>query len=290
MSEQNQDKGQSQALVKGPAARMDALKSYFGNPQVKGTLAAVAPKHLTAERLMKIATTAASRNPTLLECTPSSVLCALIDCATLGLEPSTPLGLAYLVGYKNSKTGKTDCQLIVGYKGFVQLAYQSGDVSSIYAHEICEHDEWDYELGTNKRLFHKPAMGDRGPIVAFYAVVKLQHGGTDFAIMSVNEVRAIQQASPSGGSDAWKSHFGEMGKKTAIRRLMKTTPMSTERLISKAVAQDEDADRGNMTARIVDVDVNVLPPDPDDPQPTANGAKSRGDALADKLKNDTASS
>jgi recombination protein RecT len=279
--------GQSQAIVKGPQARLNTLKELF--EKAKPNIAAVLPKHLTPERLIKIATSAASRNPELLDCTKESVLLAVVQAGTLGLEPNTPLHQCALVPYKNKHTGKKEAQLVVEYRGLCQLAYNSGEVESIYAHEIRTNDAWDVELGTNKRLFHKPCVtGDRGDVIAFYAVVKFKRGGTDFAFMTKAEVDEIRAQSPGANADAWVKYYVEMGKKSAIRRLSKTTPMSQDKAFAKALEIDERAESGQVQdySDIVEVIGEVTDPETGEVSP-ANGAPapaSRTDAARERLQ------
>lgn len=274
--------GQSQAIVKGPQARLNTLKALFD--KAKPNIAAVLPKHLTPERLIKIATSAASRNPDLLDCTPESVLLAVVQAGTLGLEPNTPLHHCALVPFKNKHTGKKEAQLVVEYRGLCQLAYNSGDVESIFAHEICANDAWDLELGTNKRLFHKPCVtGDRGDIIMFYAVVKFKRGGTDFAYMTKGQVDAVRAASPGANSDAWVNHYVEMGKKTVIRRMSKTTPMSQDKTFAKALDIDARAESGEGQdySDIVDVIGEVT--DAGDVPEAKPSETSRTDAARERL-------
>lgn len=271
--------GQSEAIVKGPQGRLNTLKALFD--KAKPNIAAVLPKHLTPERLIKIATSAASRNPELLDCTPESVLLAVVQAGTLGLEPNTPLHHCALVPFKNKHTGKKEAQLVPEYRGLCQLAYNSGEVEAIYAHEIFASDAWDLELGTNKRLFHKPCVtGARGDLLMFYAVVKFKRGGTDFTYMTKEQVDAVRAGSPGANGDAWTNHYVEMGKKTVIRRLSKTTPMSQDKGFAKALELDERAESGQVQdySDIVEVigEVSEEPKAPPEP--------SRTDAARDRLQ------
>lgn len=282
--------GQSKAIVTGPQARLNTLKDLF--EKAKPNLAAVLPKHLTPERLIKIATSAASRNPELLDCTKESVLLAVVQAGTLGLEPNTALHQCALVPYKNERTGKKEAQLIVEYRGLCQLAYNSGDIEAIYAHEICANDAWDVELGTNKRLYHKPCVtGPRGDAVAFYAVVKFKRGGTDFSFMTKAEVDEIRNGSPGRNGDAWTKRYNEMGKKTAIRRLTKTTPMSQDKSLAKAIDMDDRAESGQAQdySDVVDVIGEISDPDTGEVVGAAASEPSRTDAARDRLQQKAAS-
>lgn len=218
----------------------------------KGSLQAVLPKHVSADRLMKIALGALRTTPRLMECTVESLMGAVLWCAQLGLEPNTPLGHAYLIPFK--KKGKMEVQCIIGFKGMLDLARRSGQIVSIAAHEICENDEFDFAYGLDEKLEHKPALNNRGDVIAYYAVAKLQGGGYAFEVMSVDQVNAIRDRE---GSNAWKDEWDngrptgkrtkasspwwdhpiEMGRKTVIRRLFKYLPISIE-LAEAAHADD----------------------------------------------------
>ena len=232
--------GQSTAIVKGPQARLATLKTLF--EKSKGSIAAVLPKHLTPERLIKIATSAASRTPELLDCTPESVLLAVVQAGTLGLEPNTPLHHCALVPLNNKHTKRKEAVLWIEYRGMCQLAYQSGEVTSIYAQTVYEHDDFDFELGTNKWIRHKyDIKKPRGEAVAYYAVVKFKFGEPDFKVLSKSEVEKIRSESMGKDSDAWVKSFDAMGEKSAIRRVLKTAPMSQDKSQSLGKALEIEA-------------------------------------------------
>ncbi|MFX6023206.1 recombinase RecT, partial [Acinetobacter baumannii] len=75
-------------------------------------------------------------------------------------------------------------QVIIGYKGLIDLARRSGQIVSIAAHEVCENDKFELVYGIDEKLNHTPAMGARGEVVGFYAVAKLTGGGYAFEFMS----------------------------------------------------------------------------------------------------------
>ena len=103
--------------------------------------ALVLPKHLTPERMVRLAVSAVRTTPKLAECPIATVASSLMACATLGLEPNTPMGLAYLIPRRNKRHGnKQECTLLVGYQGLKELMYSSGYVSSVKAREVYEGD------------------------------------------------------------------------------------------------------------------------------------------------------
>lgn len=217
--------------------------------QRKGEIAKMLPKTLNAERLLKVAQIAATTTPALAQCDVPSLIGAIGQCAQMGLEPNTVLGHAYLVPFNTKRKVNgvekwvNSVQVIIGYKGLIDLARRSGQIVSIAAHEVCANDKFELVYGLDEKLNHTPSMGERGELVGFYAVAKLKDGGHCFEFMSRHEVDRIMKATQSGGKyGPWKDHFTEMGRKTVIRRLAKYLPLSIE--FQTAAALDSMADTG----------------------------------------------
>lgn len=201
-------------------------------PEIKRAL----PSHLNGDRMARIALTAFRTTPKLAECDPRSVFAAVIQASQLGLEPNI-MGQAYLIPY-----GK-NCNLIPGYQGLIDLARRSGKIVSLYAHVVREKDDFDYTLGVDKTLTHKPFDGeDAGPVIGAYAVAKLKEGGCEFEWMSRAQIDKIMRATQSKGeSGPWKDHYEEMCRKTVVRRLFKWLPKSVE--LQSALALDDTGHR-----------------------------------------------
>ncbi len=216
----------------------------------KEAIKAVLPQHMTPDRMMKIALRALRTTPKLMQCTISSLFGAVVTCAQLGLEPNTPQGHIYLIPFENKKKGITEVQIVVGYKGLIDLARRSGEIVSISSHAVFENDPFDVSFGTDESITHKPRLdGERGKIIGFYAVAKLKDGGTQLEFMPVGDVNAIRDNSQGYKTAVrfdkkdtpWITSYEEMGRKTVIRRLCKYLPMSIE--LANAAALDERADR-----------------------------------------------
>lgn len=196
------------------------------------------PQHVSVDRMIKIAVTAAWKNPKILDCTKESVMLSIMTAAELGLEPGGPLGGAYLVPYGNT------CQLIPGYRGMIDLARRSGQIKSIEAHAVYEADEFVVEFGLEPKLIHRPTLKtERGEVTAFYAVAHLVGGGVQYDYMTRADVDAIRKRSRSGNAGPWVTDYNEMGKKTVIRRLFKTLPVSVE--LSRALELHDASESGD---------------------------------------------
>lgn len=239
----------------------------------KGEIAKMLPKHLNADRLLKVAQIAATTTPALAKCDVASLVGAIGQCAQMGLEPNTVLGHAYLVPFNTKrKDGNgnerwvNSVQVIIGYKGLIDLARRSGQIVSIAAHEVCENDKFDLVYGLDEKLEHRPAMGERGDVIGFYAVAKLKDGGHCFEFMSRLQVERIQAAADAKNkfpSKVWKEHFTEMGRKTVIRRLAKYLPLSIEFQTAAALDGMAEAgkDQGMDANTIIDGEFAVVPED-----------------------------
>lgn len=230
-------------LIQKQGGQMSAAKAEKKTMQayIKAMAPAIQkalPSVITPERFTRMVLSALSATPKLAECSPQSFLAAMMTAAQLGVEPNTALGQAYLLPYRNH--GQMECQFQLGYKGLIDLAYRSGEVSVIQAHTVYENDVFEYELGMDPKLRHVPAKADRGEAVAYYAMFKTKDGGYGFEVMSVDDVqRHAQRYSKSygSGSSPWRSNFDEMAKKTVLKRALKYAPLKSD--FVRGVAQDE---------------------------------------------------
>lgn len=185
-----------------PAEMRPKDKIAYLLQQKQGEIAKMLPRHLNVERLIKVAQIAATSTPQLAECDVASLVGAIGQCAQMGLEPNTVLGHAYLVPFNTKRKDAQgrerwvkSVQVVIGYKGLIDLARRSGQIVSIAAHEVCEADTFNLVYGLDERLEHRPAMGERGPAIGFYAVAKLVGGGHAFEFMSRHQVEQIMLAS-----------------------------------------------------------------------------------------------
>lgn len=228
--------------------------------QNRGLIKQALPKHINPDRLLRVAQTSVTTTPGLLECFTGSLIGGIMQCAQMGLEPNTVLGHAYLIPFWNSKKQRKEAQVVIGYKGLIDLARRSGQIISIAAHAVCENDEFSFQYGLSEELTHKPNMGDRGPIIGFYAVAHMKDGGHAFEVMSRQQVEAIRDKY-GNKNKVWFDDFEQMGRKTLIRRLSKYLPLSVE--FATASAMDESAERGESQGleSSLDGEYSIMPED-----------------------------
>lgn len=215
--------------------RTMTIRDRLRSPAVIDELTRVLPSHCKPERMARVAMTALTRTPLLAECDQVSFFKCLFDLSAWGLEPDGRR--AHLIPFRNNKRGVIECQLIIDFKGLVELAYRSGLVSSIHADVVCENDVFEYDLGEikcHKIDLRKP----RGAPYAAYARVVMKDGSFKCEVMSKDEVESIRKRSKAGTSGPWVTDWAEMSKKTAFRRLSKWIPLSAE--FHDAVERDDD--------------------------------------------------
>jgi recombination protein RecT len=199
----------------------------------KPELEKVVGKTIGVERFTRTVMTEIRRTPKLLECSADSLLGAMMLAAQLGLEPG-PLGHVYLVPFKGQ------VEFIVGYRGYVELAYRSGQVKDIAASIVAADEPFEYRKGTRPFLDHSPQPRERASeVVAAYAVARLRTGGTVFEVIYPDEWELAQQRSAAGAKNLgpWAEHTDAMIRKTAVRRLEPMLPKSPE--LAVALERDE---------------------------------------------------
>jgi recombination protein RecT len=228
--------------VRGAVATRQETQVSVGQfiQNLRPEIARALPKHMDADRIARLALTvlrtdqlAAEKRgkpqQALTRCKPESFAGALLTASALGLEPGVN-GEAYLVAHAG------ECTLIVGYQGFAKLFWQHPLAQHLDAQAVHENDEFDYAYGLDPFLNHKPALGDRGKVIAYYAVAGLTSGARIFVVLSPEEVRALRGGKTgSNGGIADPMHW--MERKTALRQLFKLLPKSP--LLARAMDADE---------------------------------------------------
>ena len=219
----------------------------------------VQTKYLTAERAVKLACLSLTKTPGLADCSPLTVFEAVVTAVQLGLEIGGPLQHCHLVPY-----GKV-CTLLLGYRGLINLARRSGDITTIEARLVYANEHFDVSYGTDAVIRHIPDFTVERPdteIVAAYSVATLKDGGKQFEIMTRQEIMKIRNR-----GKVWNSDFGEMCRKTPTRRLCKYLPMTAE--LAHALSIEDEIERNTaehvpVRSERSTVALNQLPDEPDD--------------------------
>lgn len=180
------------------------------------------PAHLPSEKFIRSAKMAVQRMPSLTKCSRASLYMAIEDAAKDGLILDGRE--AAIIPFKN------EAVYIPMTAGLLKLVRNSGQLKTITAHVVYENDTFHWIQGDDERIEHMPLFpGDRGKPIAVYAIAHLKDGGVAREFMTVEEVEQVRSISRARDGSAWKNWWGEMAKKSVIRRLSKRLPLSTDR-------------------------------------------------------------
>jgi recombination protein RecT len=213
------------------------------------------PSHISVDKFQRVAMTAISSDPELLNADRRSLFGAIVKAAQDGLLPDKREGALVIFNQKVSKRGEPNryekhVQWMPMIAGIHKKLRQSGEICSIYAHIVYSEDKFELVLGDDESLLHvPPVLGvDRGEAVGVYAIAKLKDGTIMREVMTRADIEKVRSVSKSGEYGPWKDWWDEMWKKTVIRRLSKRLPMSTdlERVIN------DDTTQGNFALATVE--------------------------------------
>lgn len=225
----------------------------------------VAAKHIKAERVIRLLLAAAGRTPKILDCTKESLLRFCLKCAETGLEP-IGAGGAWPVPYGNELT------FIPDYRGLINCAKRAGCIRDAYAEFVKVNDQFDYALGMEPYLKHKPAVGDRGALVAAYCIIVFPDNTKRFVVMDKEEVLGIKKRSKAASSGPWVTYEAQMWCKTVVRRAMKPFAGASPELDAAIAADDAVTGAVDVTPRTPIAEPKALPV-----EPVAQGAPSESE-------------
>ena len=255
----------------------------------KAQISQALPQHVNAERIIQLCTTVIARNPKIKDCAIETTLGAVMQASILGLDVTPQFGQFFFVPRKNNKTGKTECTALIGYKGYLQLMRRSGEVSTVYAHVVCEGDVFEYELGLEPKLLHRPADISRGNMTHAYAVIKFKDGGYIFEVLTRADVMKAKNRSQAKTSkfSPWNTEDEEaMWRKTAIRRLSNYAPLSAEFIIATVAdgvaltpTMFDPKTKGIDPMKVEPEDVEIIDTEPEEPKKTTKKKTTKGDKL-----------
>ncbi|ARU64347.1 recombinase [Histophilus somni] len=225
------------------------IRTFFEKPLVKKKIEELVSKNassFTASVLQIV-----NNHSLLKNADPMTVFNAACMAATLQLPLQNGLGFAYIVPYKNNKTGKYDAQFQLGYKGLIQLAQRSGQFKRLVAVPVYEKQliTEDPINGFEFDWKQKPEVGELP--IGYYAYFRLLNDFTAELYMTQQEVnehakrysqtyRTYLQKKEKGqwASSVWADNFEAMALKTVMKLLLsKQAPLSVE--MQQAVLADQ---------------------------------------------------
>lgn len=187
--------------------------------------------------LMELATS----DESLLQCNPNALMAEALKAASLHLPLNKQLGQCYILPFKNH--GVMTPTLVVGTKGYLQLAMRTGKYETINSDVVYEGELKGYDKVTGN--LDLSGIRTSNVPIGYFAYMKMKNGFSKLLYMSLDEVclyakqysptvkfndklttdglkqLALNQAA-KGVSDGvgWKSNFESMALKTVLRRLL----------------------------------------------------------------------
>ena len=208
--------------------------------RMKPQMAMALPKHMSADRMARLALTAFSTNKVLQACKTDSILSSLMTATQLGLEPGIN-GQGYLIPYKDT------CTFVPGWKGLVDLVARAGR-ATVWTGAVYSGDEFEYQLGDAPFCRHKPGDSE-GDFSHVYAIGRVKD-----AQMPVIEVwtrgkvkKHLTQYNKVGGRHyalTNESNFEMYARKVALLQVLKYMPASIELANAITVSHAAESGRG----------------------------------------------
>ena len=213
------------------------VQSYA--PQIREAL----PAHITTDRFLRLLLNEMRKTPDLQRCTPESVIGAMLTASSLGLEFG-PNGECYMLPFENKRYDREarseikvmEAEFVPGYKGIAKLFWQHPLASRLSAEYVCERDHFEWDKGLHPFLHHKAAEGDRGKVIAYYAIVGLRGREPWFDVFTPDQIKALRNGAV-GPKGKIKDPEHWMERKTALLQVLKLAPKSSE--VQAVLAVDE---------------------------------------------------
>lgn len=253
------------------------------------TLKHMIPAHVTPEKFSAMIVTAVAYSKDLLECSTESLIRETAQAAELGLSLNKSLREADILTVWNGAKQCKEAQMRPRYMGLMKLARQSGEIVDIYAHVVHEGDEFDQQLGLDKKLIHRPTGG--GDVTHAYVVWTTKDGIKAFEVLDRKRLDNIRDRSEGYRafkankikSTPWESDYEEMCRKTAVRAGSKYMPISNEKWAT-ALRTDDRGDAADVAEFDAGyVDVTATGADTPATPPTADAGEAQAQKLADRV-------
>ena len=231
--------------------------------KLKPQLALALPKHLTADRMARLALTAFSANYDLQQCTPQSIAGSLMTAGQLGLEPGVN-GQGYLIPYKGT------CTFVPGWKGLVDLVSRAGR-ATVWTGTVMPSDNFDYQLGDTPFCRHKPGDEVGGQWTHVYAIGRVRDA--QMAVIEVwtrakvaNHLATYNKVGARHYAKQSENNFEMYGRKVALLQVLKYMPQSVEVATATRLSDMAETGRGAVLdgdfVRFVDTDPEQPPAKP----------------------------
>lgn len=272
-----QSKTETKAIAKAAPKEgtIEHLKNFLFARKVH--IQEILPKGTDAGKMVAAALLSAKNSKALLNCDPNSVFMCVMAAAELGFGLHWGVqGHAAMVPFKNK------AQLILGYRGLIELMTRHPEVKNVHAGLIRKGDKWSHRATERGVVFRHEAPEaleleeDERPVIGAYAVAYFVKGGCEVAVVNRKEFEKIRDGVLAKvTSDSYKTREQKiaespyttnpeaMWQKRAVRKLSKMVPMSAD--MARGVEHEETVEREMGDAIRLDmvrpIDAKALPED-----------------------------
>lgn len=221
-----------------PIKRIQALGEFLEHQ--RDELFSSLPRHVTVDRMQALVMKTFRLQPKLLDCSMASIVSAIIDASSVGLEIDGVLGQAYLIPYKD------EAKLVPGYRGLLDLARRHGNVK-VSTRLVFPEDEFHFEFGDDERIVHKPNLKAAAKYkdedaVYVYLIAKVGDEVVCRSVWSTEQVNAHKERySPSyrKASSPWNTAWGSMARKTLIRHVIARGEVPVSSVVQRLAVREE---------------------------------------------------
>lgn len=160
-------------------------------------------------------------------CTDISKCKVLANVVSTGLTLSPAMKYCYVI------PRGTEATLDISYMGLIKILTDAGSVGKVEARVVYENDLFENEYGLNPKFRHVPALKNRGPLVAAYAIAHVRGADPQIEVLTSDDIADIRSVAGARGT-IWQKWESEMWRKSAVKRLWKYLPKTemNDRLIA----------------------------------------------------------
>ena len=222
-----------------PKSNVEVVCTTISKPEFKQRLAAALPPGVNPDRFQRVVLTAIQQNPKLADADRQSLYNASLRAAADGLVPDGREGAFVEMSVKQGNGWIKQITWMPMVAGIIKRLATAG--ITIDAQLVHENDEFEQTLGDDAAIHHKaPRLGQsRGEIIGVYAIARLPNGMVMREVMDREQVELVRAASRSKDGGPWSQWWGEMARKTVIRRLAKRLPI-LDPAVSDTIGRDDD--------------------------------------------------
>ena len=252
-------------IVKSDRSPAEILHNLISQPSIKSRFDEILGKRAPVFISSIISIVNADQNLTAaLRDNPMSVIQTAMKAAVYNLPLGNELGLAYILPFKNYKTGKSDAIFVIGYKGYIQLALRTHKFKNLGCTDIREGELKSFDHlygGAEIDWIQDPVERSQKKIIGYLAGLKTIDGFEKQIFRSIEEINEHELKNRRGQyqSSVWKNNFDAMAKKTVLLELLRTyAPKNPEDI---AAAEIDDF----FTSQAAESEINIPPENSDIP-------------------------